>query len=116
VRQRGPYQAERGLEHQRKDLPKLLLREFLNRRDVLDAGVVHHDVHVGGECPRVERGVREVDGNRNGAERPGHLFGPVAVQIGHGNQRSRGGELRRARRADSARPARDEHPPAAQVN
>ena len=55
--QQAAGQPERRLEHQPLDEREPLGVEVLDRRDVLDAGVVDQDVgvHVGAEAERVDR-------------------------------------------------------------
>ena len=45
LRQHGARGVEGGREIDRQDGIPFLRRELLHRRDVLDAGVVHQDVH-----------------------------------------------------------------------
>jgi hypothetical protein len=85
-----------------------ILREVLDRGDVLDARVVDDDVHAAGERRRVERPVGEVDAHGRAAEGLRHLSRTAFIQVGHGDGRSRGGEGGRAGGADTARATGDE--------
>ena len=78
VRQAAADQPERRLQHQPQDQRERLRRELVQRRDVLQAGVVDHD--VGGRVEPVDRGqVGQVDGPGGAADlarRPGRAASP----------------------------------------
>ena len=80
--QQPPGEQERRLEHESVHEPELLGLELLDRRDVLEAGVVDQDVRL--EVERVDgAGVGEVQRAEVAVDRGGHLGGALAVAVQH---------------------------------
>ena len=117
VRQRRPRQLERRLQHHGKDSREAVGREVLDRRHVLQAGVV--DEHVHGRrrptwCAQLgeRRAVAEVRDERLAADLLGHLLRAVAVEVERDHRRAGLGEPGGAGGPDAAARPGDEHAPA----
>ena len=82
VRQRAADQPERRLQHQPQDVGEPVDGELVQRRDVLEPGVVHQDVD--GEVERVDGvEVGQVDGHRGAADLGGDRLRGLGVAVDH---------------------------------
>ncbi len=93
MRQRGPDQQERRLHHERQHEPEAVRREFCDRADALDAGVVDQD--VGLEPQLLQRGdVEKVDRPGLSTDLAGDRLGADVVDVGHGDDAPRAASSR----------------------
>ena len=114
VRQRAPDQPERGLQHDREDQREPLGVELGDRRDVLDAGVVDHDVHIGRQrVDGVEIG-EVADHRRDAGQLGGQRLDAGFVAVHGQHVRAVGHQPRHHRGTDPAGGAGDQRRAAAQ--
>ena len=115
VRQRGAREVEGAEEHHADESLPGLDRELLDRRDVLQARVVHQDVDAAEFTDRARhervavrllRRVRALEGT--GREVGGDSLALLGVQVREENAGALRGEIRRDRAADPARGAGDD--------